>query len=180
MIEAKKLRCAEELKKIPNDKPGYYKWWSTKDAFEQALNALGMDIATIEAAVEKSGEYYCIYVGIAAKESIRKRLDWHVNDKHTAARVQNGTLSTLRQSIASVVAHNQYDKEATDEWIDRLLIEYHCVNCPIKSAEAAEVMHRTERELLATNLYIFNIMENYHPLAGDIKRKLKALRKASK
>ena len=30
MIEAKKLREKENLKEIPNDKPGYYKWWANE------------------------------------------------------------------------------------------------------------------------------------------------------
>ena len=69
-------------------------------------------------------------------ESIRDRLNWHINDTHTETRVKYGTLSTLRQSIASIIAHNQYDKKATDDFIDKLEVEYFFNEQPIKSANA--------------------------------------------
>ena len=110
IINAKELRNKEALLNIPNDLPGYYKWWAEKTELDIILLALDVDYTEMFSLIEQRDGLYCIYVGIAAKESIRKRLDWHVNDTHTPSRVLNGTLSTLRQSISSVVAHNQYDK----------------------------------------------------------------------
>ena len=179
MLKASTLRNKTELQKIPAA-AGYYKWWCEKAELDVILKALGADISDIQQAIERKDNLYCVYVGIAAKESVRARLNWHVNDKHTASRVNNGTLSTLRQSISSIVAKNQYDKEATDAFIDKLHVEWFCIDSPIKSAEAKAKLYSVERNLLFDRLRILNIKDNLHPLAEPIKFKLKLLRKNSK
>lgn len=121
--------------------------------------------------------YICRY---CRKRSIRDRLNWHVNDKHTENSVKYGTLSTLRQSIAGIVAHNQYDKEATDNFIDKLEVEYFFNEQPIKSANAKNELTGIEKALLQEYLRILNIRDNDHPCAKEIKKELKRLRKISK
>lgn len=180
MINAKDLREKDNLLKISNDKPGYYKWWAKKEQLDLLLKELDTSFDSIEKFLEKNNGLYCIYVGIAVKESIRARLNWHVNDKHEKSQVKNGTLSTFRQSISSVVAHNQYDKIATNKFIDLLKIEYYELDYPIKSEIAKEEIHKIERNLLSKNLYILNIQENNFEQAKSIKSKLKQLRKSSK
>ena len=180
MINAVDLRNNDNLLKISNDKPGYYKWWAKKEQLDLLLKELEVSFNDIEKYLEKENDLYCIYVGIAVKESIRARLNWHVNDKHGESQVRNGTLSTFRQSISSVVAHNQYDKEATNKFIDFLKVEYHELDYPIKSDIAKEQIHKIERELLSKHLYILNIQENNFEQAQPIKKKLKLLRKTSK
>ncbi len=179
MLKASTLRNKTELQEIPAA-AGYYKWWCAKPELDVILNALGANLSDVQQAIERKDNLYCVYVGIAAKESVRARLNWHVNDKHTASRVKNGTLSTLRQSIASIVAKNQFDKEATDSFIDKLYVEWFCIDRPIKSAEAKAKLHSTERNLLFDCLRILNIQDNHHPLVEPIKFKLKLLRKNSK
>ena len=179
MISARDLRDKDNLLKI-EDKPGYYKWWASREDLDFILKRLSVSFDDIKSGLEVKDGLYAVYVGIAVKESVRKRLDWHVNDKHTESQVQNGTLSTLRQSIASLVAGNQYDKEATNGFIDRLRVEYFVSGNPVKSEAAKEELHRIERELLARNFYILNIQENTHPLAALTKRKLSQLRTQSK
>ena len=179
MLKASTLRNKTELQKIPAA-PGYYKWWCEKAELDVILNALDVKPVDVQQAIERKDNLYCVYVGIAAKESVRARLNWHVNDKHTASRVKNGTLSTLRQSIASILANNQFDKEATDSFIDKLHVEWFCIDSPIKSAEAKAKLHSVERNLLFDRLRILNIKDNLHPLAEPIKFKLKLLRKNSK
>lgn len=180
IINAKELRNKEALLNIPNDLPGYYKWWAEKTELDIILLALDVDYTEMFSLIEQRDDLYCIYVGIAAKESIRKRLDWHVNDTHTPSRVLNGTLSTLRQSISSVVAHNQYDKEATDAFIDKLTIEWFTIDDPIKSQEAIDKLHAIERSIMSEHLYVLNIQDNKFPQAQPIKKRLSALRKTSK
>lgn len=180
MLDAKTLRNKQTVNTIPGDKPGYYKWWAEKSEVDLILKELNITYDFAEQYFEKKGNLYCIYVGIAAKESIRKRLDWHVNDKHTPSRVKNGTLSTLRQSISSVVAHNQYDKTATDDFINKLSIEYYTINSPIKSTEAIEKLHSIERDLMQRNWYLLNIRDNKFVYAKPAISALKALRKQSK
>lgn len=179
MLKVSILRNKTELQKIPAA-AGYYKWWCEKAELDVILNALDVKPVDVQQAIERQDDLFCVYVGIAAKESVRARLNWHVNDKHTASRVKSGTLSTLRQSIASIVANNQFDKEATDSFIDKLHVEWFCIDSPIKSAEAKAKLYSVERNLLFDRLRILNIKDNLHPLAEPIKFKLKMLRKNSK
>lgn len=177
MIDARNLRDKAHLGNISNERPGYYKWWADEETFREILTELEVGFEEIEPYVEKQGELYCVYVGIAANESIRNRLNWHVNDSHTLARVKNGTLSTLRQSISSLVAHDQSDKEATDNFIDRLKIEYFENENPIGSPQAKEELRDVERALMQKNLYVLNIQENRHEMAGPIRRRLRKIRR---
>ena len=180
IIYAKELRKPENLARVPGDKPGYYKWWADRKSLDIILNALDIEFATIEPFLEERGGLYCVYVGIAVKESIQKRLDWHINQHHSNSHVKSGTLSTLRQSISSIVAHNQHDEEAANAFIDKLTVEFFPLELTIKSTEAKEAIHAIERRLLSEHLHLLNIQENKHPNAKSIKQKLKKLRKESK
>lgn len=84
----------------------------------------------------KKNNWYCIYIGVVTKESVRDRINWHINDIHNESAVRKGWLSTLRESISSVIAKNQYDKEATNNFIDKLKVEYFEINLQIKSEVA--------------------------------------------
>ena len=179
MIKAASLRNPVERKKIL-PKPGYYKWWVGKNELELLLNVFDISFADIENALEVKEGLFCVYVGIAAKESVRQRLNWHINDPHTASRVRDGTLSTLRQTIASIVAHNQYDKAATDSFIDSMFVEWFYIDAPIKSEKAKTELHIIESKLMTEYLRILNIQENHHVLSKSIKKELKKLRKESK
>lgn len=179
LIDANLLRDPAQLSKIPNDKPGYYKWWATKKDTIRIFDGLGLNFSDYKQDLESNEGLYCIYVGIAIKESIRDRLDWHINDRHNKSAVKNRTLSTLRQSIASVIAGNQYDKEATNSFIDKLKVEYVALDFPIKSEEAKVEIHRMEKDLLGKSLRVLNIQENHHAKATEIKKKLRQLRKSA-
>lgn len=179
MIQAVKLREKHELLKI-NDSPGYYKWWACDREFNLILNTLKINLTDIRNAIEIKNGMVCIYVGIAEKESVRKRLDWHVNDKHTESRVYKGILSTLRQSISSIVAHNQFDKIATNNFIDNLFVEWFYIENPITSNKTHTELHQIEYQLLTEYFRILNIRDNHHPYAIYTTKKLRLLRKASK
>lgn len=177
--EAAYLREKHNLDLIPNNKPGYYKWWADKAALQIILNKLDMNFDAVGAHLEKNGDMYCIYVGVAIKESLKARLDWHINQKHKYNQIKSGTLSTLRQTISSIVSSNMADEIATNEFIDKLTVEYYLYDYPIKSKLAFDEIHRIEQQLLTSNhLYILNIQGNSHPLAP--KNKLRELRKISK
>ncbi len=179
MLEAIKLRAKERLIEISNA-PGYYKWWASKEEFDFMLKKLDVNYENIKDAIETRNDLYCIYIGIAVKESVRERLNWHINDRHTTSQIKHGTLSTLRQSISSIVVQNQHDKKSTDDFINKLYVEYYYSKNKIKSDEAKKELHKAEVELLSEHLYILNIKDNAHPLAYSIKKKLKLLRKISK
>ena len=178
-IQAHKLREKENLNKIPNDKPGYYKWWATKKSLQIILDKLDISFQAIENFLEERDGLFCIYVGVAIKESLRNRLNWHINQVNNISNVKNGTLSTLRQTISSIVGANMLDTTATNNFIDTLYVEYHLINLPIKSQEARDKIHKIEADLLNCNtLYILNIQDNHHKLSP--RRKLTELRKTAR
>lgn len=180
IISAKDLRKKENLEMISCEKPGYYKWWASYEHLQILLNNLDCNFDIVEKFIEKKDNLYCIYAGVAIKESIQDRLNWHINDKHTPQRVINGFLSTFRKSLSSVICRNQFNKEKTNEFIDGLYVEYFEVDLPIKSDSAKHTIHQIEKDILAKNLLILNIQENHHPMSQNIKKKLKQLRKESK
>lgn len=168
MHNAIQFREKEMIDTLPT-KRGYYKWWAEKEEFDLILDTLDVKYEDIKDYIEKKDDLYCIYLGIATK-SLRQRINWHINDKHDRKSVESKYLSTLRQTIASIVAKDQYNKDATNHFIDKLKFEIF---------EYDDVKN-IEKKLLLTNLYILNIQDNNHFAASEIKRKLKKLRKESR
>ena len=161
-------------------RPGYYKWWAKRADFETILFKLETAYKNVEKAVEREGGWFCIYVGIAVKESVRSRIDWHVNDEHDGKRIEKGYLSTLRQSISSIFAGNQNAQRKTNKVLDRLKVEVFYSDNGIGSDEAKRELEGEEKNLMKDHLYVLNIRDNVHPLAQDIRRKLRRLRKEAK
>ena len=187
IVEAKKLRIPKYLHQIPNDKPGWYRWWAPAEALEQLLDSQYISKKHMKKMLpllykqNYCGElYYCIYTGIATKGSIRARLDWHINQHHTENAVRSGTLSTLRQTISSLIAGNQYDELATNELIDMLLVEYCAMDYQIKSAEAVSVIEQIENDEQSKYILPLNIKGNHHSVAQPFLYELRAARKRSK
>lgn len=160
--------------------PGYYKWWAKEEDVIALFKGLDLDFLKYKDCLEKIDSWYCIYVGVAIKESIRDRINWHINDKHNESAVRSGYLSTFRKSISSVIAKNQYDKDATNNFIDKLQVEYFKINLSIKSDNAKEKSRTIEKEMLEKYLRLLNIKDNHHKEANDIKKKLRNLRKEAK
>lgn len=186
-VLARDLRSKETLRKIPSNMPGYYKWWASKESLALLLNSkylkdkyLKTLLPHLTTSTYKGKKYYYIYVGIAVKESIQSRLDWHVNQHHTKSSVESGFLSTFRQSISSLVAFNQFDESATNEFIDTLLIEYYPINLPIKSNEAKEKIEKLEKTEISNHVLPINIKDNKDAMVKDFLKELKVLRKSSK
>lgn len=178
VVNAKDLRIKEKLKRIPDDRPGWYRWWAPEDALMQLLNAQGHPELKKE-LTKGSGKltgYYYIYVGIT-KMSLRSRLNWHVNDPHTDSRIKHRTLSTLRKSIVSLVGQDQLDKAATNAFIDQLLIEYFVVDSAIGSNEAKEIISNAEQYQMQHNALLLNIRGNHHPAVSIYTSALRVARR---
>lgn len=181
IIEAQKLREKMELDRVPSDRPGWYRWWAPPAALQALLGDQYKQLSpSLSQGLEQLSGLYYIYVGVAVKESIRARLNWHVNQHHTHSCVRHGTLSTLRQSIASLVGSDQMDEAATNALIDQLTIEYFPSSQPIKSAEAKNELEQSERKEMAKHLLPLNIQNNHNPIMSDFKRVLKAARQAAR
>lgn len=186
-ICAKELRNKENLNKIPKNQPGFYKWWCPKDALESLLSSKHLNnqyMNTLITSMTKkkinNKDYYYIYVGVAIRESIKERLNWHVNQHHTITSVKSGFLSTLRQTISSLVAHDQYNEDATNTLIDKLVIEYYPFDLPIKSEIAKTTLEEIEKNEINSNVLPLNLKDNKNIELANFHRELKAVRKSSK
>jgi hypothetical protein len=187
VIKAKALRDSKALLKVSGDRPGWYRWWAKEEEVRTLLNSRFLMCKYFDkfAAKLHKGEgdlqnYYYIYTGIAVKESIRKRLDWHINQRHTEGAVQHGTLSTLRQSLSSLIAGDQYNEFETNDFIDKLMVEYIPVEYQIKSEEAKKFLEKNEEDEMNKYVLILNIKDNMRREIQCFKRELSQLRGRSK
>lgn len=187
-IPARELRSPEKLSCVPNDKPGWYRWWAPMDVVAQLLNSPYISqpyMASLSPYLwgrkrkESEEYYYCVYIGVSIKESIRARLNWHVNQPHTESAVRSGTLSTLRQTLSALVSGNQYDEAETNSVIDQLVIEYHAVDFPLKSELAKNEISRIELHELEQHIIPLNIMGNRQAVLQSFLVDLKNARKTS-
>ena len=186
-VIAKNLRNKDQLFEIPKDMPGWYRWWAPTASVEVLLNSSYIEenyfdtiFPYLTTQIFDGMEYYYIYVGVAIRESIRDRLDWHVNQHHTLTSVKSGFLSTFRQSISSLVARNQFDEEATNKMIDTFVIEYEPIDLSIKSEEAKEMIEQIETTEMAQHTLPINIKDNKNTIVKDFLVELKKVRKESK
>lgn len=186
-VSAKEIRFKEELTKIANTKPGWYRWWCPKKEVNKLLNSKYISENYFEEILPHLTKktinrklYYYIYVGVAVNESIRDRLNWHVNQHHSKSSVESGFLSTLRQSLSSLIAGNQYDEIATNKFIDKLVIEYCCVNLPIHSIEAKKEIEAIEKNEMNNNTLPLNIRDNKNTIVYNYLKELSNCRKQSK
>lgn len=187
IIEAYKLRNKEVLKTIDKTKPGWYLWLADDDSLKELLNSKYInknyydDIRPyLTTKMINNKPYYYIYVGIAVRESVNERLNWHVNQRHLKSSVESGYLSTLRQSLSSLVANDQYNEEDTNKFIDTLLIEYYQIDLPIKSEEAKKVIEEIEHQELIKKALPINLKDNKNPHVKEFLKELSTLRKSSK
>jgi hypothetical protein len=181
------LRNKKELENIPNDRPGWYRWWAMESEVIVLLDSkfltqkyFNMFSAKLHKGDGNLNNYYYIYTGVAVKESIRSRLNWHINQPHTKSAVEHGALSTLRQSLSSLVAGNQRDEKATNNFIDTLIVEYFPIESKIKDFEAKKYLESNETLEMDKYILILNIQKNKRQEIRDFKKELSKLRTSSK
>lgn len=180
-FKAKDLRSKEGLGKVPDDRPGWYRWWAPEPALKQLLGEYYTELEPVLTHGEgELEEMRYIYVGVAIKESLRKRLNWHINQKHTFSCVKCGALSTLRQSISSLVGSSQGDKKATDELIDLLVVECHPVMLAIRSDQAKIEIGSTEANEMKRHVLPLNLKSNARNEIIRFKAYLTAQRSGAK
>lgn len=176
---ARKLRESVFSSQIPNNKPGYYKWWATEDFLHEIFYKLNLsddEINIIKDTIETKNKYYCIYIGIAKSESLFDRIcGWHINEYNATGNVRH---STLRKSLTALFTTNKLDTRMTNNLIDKLFIEYFPMDLPIGTDETKKLIKNIENNMLDSKyFYIINILDNKHPNARITIPILKKLRK---
>lgn len=187
VIPANKLRNKDEMMQISKTEPGWYKWWAPKETLKIILNSEYLEDNYFDSIMPfltskyiDNKQYYYIYAGVAINESIQRRIDWHINQKHTITSVQSGFLSTFRQSISSLAARTQLDEETTNKILDTLYVEVHTVNHIIKSNFAKLELLAIEENEINTHVLPLNIKGNKNEILTNYLQDLKKLRKISK
>ena len=134
-------------------KSGFYRWWFPADIAKSMLSSIPLvDINKIVKRNIGGKEYWLLYFGISS--NLFNRIKWHVCQKHKPSAVRSGTLSTLRQTISSLLG------------IDETLSE-------------SDVNNVLDQKELSTGYYPLNIQKN-KVVPKDILKKLKQLRKTYK
>jgi hypothetical protein len=184
IIHAQLLRNPVELANVPGDLPGWYRWWAREADAAALLDSPylshGYSRELLPRIPHGNGtlDGYCyIYTGIAVKESLRSRLNWHINQVHTESAVRSGTLSTLRQTIASLCAGDQRNESATNNFIDKLVVEYFPIEYSIHSESAKLFLENNEEKEMDGNVLILNIKGNSR---AEVQPFLSALTNARK
>lgn len=187
IINAKQLRNKDGLKEINNTKPGWYKWWAPKETLELILNSQHLEnnyfdvvLSSLTTKYINNKQYYYIYVGVAINESVQRRIDWHVNQKHGISSVKSGFLSTLRQSISSLAVKDQLEEDVTNTILDTLFVEIHDLDDMIKSNSAKMKLLAIEENEINTHVLPLNIKGNKNEILTSYLKELKKLRKISK
>ena len=171
MVHIKVLR-ENNVRHISNNS-GYYKWWCNESTLLKLLDKLNVSLEDVRFFLEYEENLYCIYVGITGIRSLNTRvLGEHVYGRHSLPNVRNGGLSTLRQTISSLMFEDQSKQTDTDNFIDSLFVEWFELDA-IKLPEV-------EIGLINRNLRLLNIKDNNHPEATNIKLVLKAKRRIGK
>jgi hypothetical protein len=87
MTNIERNATKKELEDIPNDRPGW--WWARESEIMALLDSKFLTqkyFNKLSVKLHKGNgnlnNYYYIYTGIAVKESIRSRLNWHINQPH--------------------------------------------------------------------------------------------------
>ena len=157
------------------DQRGLYKWWCKHEVLEAIATELQCDIT--KCSIEKNNEcdLFCVYVGVAVKETLKERIKWHMGN-HTDSSVKHKTLSTLKQSLSAI--HNQDMSPSLANELDKYMDQFYVsVNTDI--SEAQDIYAEEKRLLFEKGqpLYILNIQGNNHEQSP--KQKLKDLRKVA-
>jgi hypothetical protein len=136
------------------DAPGVYKWW-----FPEII-AKRLNIPTDDCTRNSEGKLL-LYVGIG--KSLRKRFDWHINQKHRSSSIKAGTISTFRHSICSLLSNPLQQEEPINSLIDQLDISFEYSNSKT-SALAIEGVLMSQHNLP------LNIQGNKHSFRTSLKK----------
>lgn len=154
-------------------KSGIYFWYMKYNAF---INNFPIELQKVnfheeQKIIYNGCPYLLVYVGIANKMSLQKRILWHIDDSHSLSKIKSKTLSTLRQSLSSILYKTWNCKTILDDFIEENMI----VCC-----EAIENFETREKQLIQKYILPLNIQHNHSEELKNFIKTLKYLRKKSR
>ncbi len=153
----------------PEDNSRGIYFWFMKPGGYQKLSALGLNITAINPNYKKiinEETYDLVYTGTAGanrKESntLFKRMDWHLSDKHNENNICHGTISTLRHTVGSALSDDLIIPN-TENDVNEFFSDYFYVYTLPYSGEAntKEQIDNDEYYLITLLNPLFNIKNN--------------------
>lgn len=124
---------------------GYYKWYAPEDLYKEILAKLEINFDEAKTDVERlenNENYFGIYVGIAEKQPIIRRIGHHLYNSFSS--------STLRKAIRRVYKAN--NRNEVNEFIDKLKVQFFF--------DVSENLHEKENEILKKHFFVLNNQGN--------------------
>lgn len=162
--------------------PGTYKWWADEDTCTVILGEYFKEIWPMMTR----GEGDCkgmrlVYVGITTKMSLWQRVcKWHIQERHTHSKVVHKTLSTLRQSLASLLGDDWMDERGVHKLQDSMRVEVRPSQYPIRDPRLLVEAEAIENEMMQTHVLPLNIQTNHNPAVQEYKTYLRERRRTSR
>lgn len=156
---------------IPTPDPGVYRWWFTEQDTLRLLAPFNgsITLSNLQALDHDGKKYYALYIGIS-KNDLIGRYKWHLNQKHSAATIHTGFLSTMRRSISALLQTDcTQSEQAVTDMLKRSIFEW----------DVTPNFEQIETTELQTNLYPLNVQKNVMMQPQDLAV-LKNLRKLHK
>ena len=156
--------------------PGIYRLWIEHDAYSEWKNTQTPSTDKLLQQTINDKVYYAIYIGIS-KNLNDRIIQNHINGKHTYYNVSRGFLSTLRQSLSSIL---EKDMTQSESYINTYL-DAHCYFewFYTSSHTTAKLLEISLLSKLSDHCYPLNIEDNQN-LGDDWIKELKSLRRKYK
>lgn len=140
---------------------GTYRWWF----HESCLKHLGLSLGypqTLLSTDFQGEKYYALYFGIAAKETIRQRLHWHINQKHTQSSFKSGYISTLRLTLCALLLNpaSKPTLKQSEDVVNDFMDKYCVVEWCSYHNNAEDQIRADEKAELRSYCYPLNIQGN--------------------
>lgn len=166
------------------DRPGTYRWWFHESCLKDlGLYNNGSYVLKSETIDEET--YYALYFGIAVKETIRSRFNWHISQSHSYSNIKSGTISTLRHTLSALLLKKNPCKTIPNS--ERVVNDFIDANCivewtPYPTGTESQIHIDELQELSQSYWYPLNIQDNKKKdsVKLDYYKNLKRLRSVLK
>ncbi len=162
--------------------PGWYTWWADEKTCRKLLGDHFKHLwPLMTEGSDDCKDKKLVYVGITTKGDLWKRVGkWHILEKHTHSKVRRKTLSTLRQSLCSLLGDDWMDATTCNQVQDLMRVEIHPIQLPFRDSRLNEKTDHIERQMMNDHVLPLNIQKNNNPTVRVFKIYLKARRKATR
>lgn len=159
-----------------SDSYGTYRWWF----HESSLKQLGLshnDTQSLLSMTFQGHNYYALYFGIAIEETIRQRLHWHINQKHTQSSFKSGYISTLRLSLCALLLNPALKPtlQSSETVVNDFMDKYCVVEWCSYPQENKNKIREDEKSELNAHQYPLNIQSNKWKLT-NLRSKRKTIK----